>query len=240
MTALLNRHRVRSIREHENLSASEQHQVHSNLRDRAEEATRDPYVWVTEHTQTKNEHWVEEGRPTPYESFPRLAYLADVFELLSAERIIWLEKSRDLMLSWSCVAYLTLNAMRIPARGVLFQTQKDEKAVELVDYAKVLYEQQPDWLKEAFPLSKPLARQGSHILEFAHGGHVMGIPGDSDQVRSRHPWGYLLDEASFVVQAGECFNESLSAVKGKIILNSSAGPSWFADARRDIIRNEDD
>ena len=60
------------------------------------------------------------------------------------------------------------------------------------------------------------------------------------QIRSYHPWGYLLDEASFVVDAGECYNQALAVVKGKIILNSSAGPSWYADARHGIIRNAED
>jgi hypothetical protein len=40
--------------------------------------------------------------------------------------------------------------------------------------------------------------------------------------------------------AGDYFNEALSAVKGKIIFNSSAGPGWYADARHDIIRNTED
>lgn len=87
------------------------------------------------------------------------------------------------------------------------------------------------------PLTKPIGQQSALSLEFKNGGYIVGIPGGSDQIRSYHPWGYLLDEASFVVEAGECFNEALSAVKGKIILNSSAGPGWFADARRGIIRD---
>ena len=39
---------------------------------------------------------------------------------------------------------------------------------------------------------------------------------------------------------GECYNEALSAVKGKIVLNSSAGPGWYADVRHDIVRNNED
>lgn len=59
-------------------------------------------------------------------------------------------------------------------------------------------------------------------------------------IRGYHPWGYLNDETSLQPEAGECYNEVLSAVKGKIILNSSAGPGWYADTRRDIIRNNED
>jgi hypothetical protein len=43
---------------------------------------------------------------------------------------------------------------------------------QLVKYAKTLYENQPSWLKEAFPLSKPLPELS---LEFAHGGKIVGV-----------------------------------------------------------------
>jgi len=59
-------------------------------------------------------------------------------------------------------------------------------------------------------------------------------------LRSYHPAAYLNDESSFQPDAGECYNEALAAVKDKIIFNSSAGPGWYADARRDIIRNEEE
>jgi hypothetical protein len=204
------------------------------------EAVRDPFVWATKYTKTSNEHWREEGRPTPYEPLPQYEYLAILFEVLDSERIIWIEKSRDLLVSWSCVAYLTLKSMTVPECGVLLQTQKEDKAIQLVDYAKCLYERQPDFLRDAFPLTKPAKDQSALSLEFNHGGYIHGIPGGADQIRSYHPWGYLNDESSFQPEGGACYNEALAAVRGKIIFNSSAGPSWYADARRDIIRNAED
>jgi hypothetical protein len=215
----------------------------SNNDARVREATSDTYRWATEYTKTYNEHWQEEGRESPYEPFPGpdvYPHLPFVFALIELHRINLFEKSRDMMLSWACVAYLTLQAMTVPQRGVIFQTQKANKAEQLVRYAKCLYEQQPAWLREAFPLSKPLRQQPELELHFAHGGSVIGIPGGGDQIRSYHPWGYLLDETSFVVDAGECYNQALAAVKGKIILNSSAGPGWYADFRNDIVRNPED
>ena len=207
---------------------------------RIQEAIRDTYHWVTEVTETYNEHWMEEGRPSPYEHFPRYPYFRDLFLIVDAEPITWIEKSRDLMVSWACVAYLTLNAMKRPHCGVLFQTQKEDKVIQLVDYAKCLYRRQPQYLKDAFPLAKPLDQQPRHSLHFAAGGYIIGIPAGADQIRSYHPWGYLLDEASFVVDAGECYNAAVSVVKGKIILNSSAGPGWYADARHDTFRSREE
>ena len=45
------------------------------------QATRDVYTWVTEHTETRNDHWVEEGFPSPYQRFPKLPYLAPSLKL---------------------------------------------------------------------------------------------------------------------------------------------------------------
>jgi len=203
-------------------------------------ATARTYIWATQFTKTWNEHWIEEGRPNPYEHFPQYAYLQDIFDVLeSDERVIWFEKSRDMMLSWAIIAYLTLEAMRTPLRGVLVQTQKEDKAIQLIEYAKCLYRTQPMWLQEAFPLTKHHSDQSKLELHFANGSYICGIPGGADQIRSYHPWAYLNDESSFQPEAGECFNEALAVVKGKIIFNSSAAPGWYADARHDIVRSEE-
>jgi hypothetical protein len=67
---------------------------------RLENAISHPYCWATEYTQTYNEHWQEEGRPSPYEAFPqRLPYLEPLFQVFELERIIWIVKSRDMMIS---------------------------------------------------------------------------------------------------------------------------------------------
>lgn len=204
------------------------------------EATRDPYVWVTQFTETYNPHWVEEGRSSPFEKFPsaeEYPHLPHVFEMLGSERIWFFEKSRDLMLTWACVAFLTNKAMIVLGREVLLQTQKLDKVKQLIKYARCLYDRQPQWLRDAFPLAK---HQSDLALRFAHGGAVFGIAGGANQIRSYHPWGYLLDEAAFVPDAGDCYNEALSVVSGSIILNSSAGPGWFADVVHDVISNAEE
>jgi hypothetical protein len=199
-----------------------------------------PYVWTRFYTKTYNEHWMKEGRPRPEEPFPDKAYIRHVFDVMDLDDVIWWEKSRDMMLSWCCVAYLTYHAMTMPYCGILFQTQKDKKVIQLVDYAKHLYRNSEADIKDAHPLAKTLERQSHHELQFANGSYIIGIPGGADQIRSYHPWGYLNDESSFQPDAGECYNEAIAAVAGKIIFNSSAGPGWYADARRDVVRNNED
>jgi hypothetical protein len=222
----------------------EQTTLASRLRNqpRVQEAIRDTYTWVTQYTRTYNEHWQEEGRPSPYEPFPNASvypHIPYLFAFIDSERIALIEKSRDMMMSWGCVAYFTRHAMTVPQRGVLFQTQTKAKVIQLVNYAKCLYEQQPNWLKAAFPLAKPMKQQSALCLQFAHGGYIRGLPGGANQIRSFHPWGYLNDETAFQPYAGECYNEALSVVRGKIVFNSSAGPGWYADFKNDIVRSEE-
>lgn len=207
---------------------------------RVQSAMAHPYTWATEFTETYDEHWSSNGRSSPYGPFPRSPYMQPLFEVLMREPIVFCEKSRTMMLSWACVAYLLWEAMRTPMCGILFQCQKEDKVIQLLDYAKCLWERQPSFLKEAFPLARPLHRQPSVELEFSNGAYIHGIPGGADQIRSFHPWGYLLDEAAFVTEAGECYEEAISAVRGKIILNSSAGPGWYADAKRGVTLSEND
>ena len=239
MTKQRVRRRVQEVEQQIILVSKNLGQCKSDFHPKVIEATRDTFNWATKYAKTFNEHWKEEGRPDPYEPFPRYLYFQDLFDLLDFQRVNWIEKSRDMMISWACVAYLTLAAMKTPFCGVLLQTQKEDKVIQLVDYAKCLYKTQPLWLREAFPLSSSIDKQAGLELRFANGSYIAGIPGGADQIRSYHPWGYLNDESSFQPEAGECYNEALAVVKGKIIFNSSAGPGWYADARRDVIRNEE-
>ena len=120
-----------------------------------ERATPDTFTWVTKHTRTYNEHWQKEGRPRPDEPFPPHHYLAMLFAFFEIRDVVFIEKSRDLMISWACVAYLTLQAMKMPYCGVLFQAQNDKKVIQLVDYAKCMWRNSDERIKR-FP-----SRQGA-------------------------------------------------------------------------------
>ena len=139
-----------------------------------------------------------------------------------------------MMLSWLCVGYFTHAAITTERREVSFQSQKEDKAAELIDYARILYEQQPQALKQRSPLAKPLRSQSSLKLEFANGSRLVGIPEGADQIRSYHPWGLLMDEAAFQPEAGEAYDAAVPVCE-KIVVVSSAGPGWFADFVTDTL-----
>ena len=186
----------------------------------------DPLVWLQKHTRTKDSHWREAGANSPFRCFPEKPYFRSVAELFQAEPIMFIEKSRDMMLSWLCVGLFTHAAITTPGIEVLFQSQKEDKAFELVDYARVLYVNSDKAILDAYPVKSKYQADGE--LVFANGSRIIGIPGGGHQIRSYHPWGLLMDEAAFMPEAGESYDHAVSVCQ-KIVLLSSAGPGWFAD-----------
>ena len=198
------------------------------LRERVAHMVRDPLIWLRNHTQTRDSHWKEVKAKSPYRPFPDKPYFLPLVYAFQREPTLFVEKSRDMMISWLFAGLFTHAAMTIEGIEVLFQSQKEDKAFELVDYAKTLYERQKPELRKAYPLAKSLCQMADGELQFAHGSRIIGIPGGGDQIRSYHPWGLFMDEAAFMPEAGEAYDHAVPVCQ-KIVVVSSAGPGWFAD-----------
>ena len=192
------------------------------------EMIADPLEWLQRHTETRDSHWREARALSPYRPFPEKPYFRPLAEAFQAEPVLFVEKSRDMMMSWLFVGLFTHAAMTIEGIEVLFQSQKEEKAFELVKYAKTLYERQKPEVRKAYPPARSLRQMADGELEFAHGSRIVGIPGGGDQIRSYHPWGLFMDEAAFMPEAGEAYDHAVPVCQ-KIVVISSAGPGWFAD-----------
>lgn len=108
---------------------------------------------------------------------------------------------------------------------VIVQTDKEDKASELIGYADCLYRNQPDWLKAMHKLK---GQSSTLSIEWADGGRIFGIPKGVNQMRLYHPTIYVMDEAAFLPEAQQCF-DTAQPVAAQIIAISSAGPGWFGD-----------
>lgn len=201
-------------------------ELSSDPTERVKSKVRDPLHWLQHHTETKDPHWREVGAASPYRSFPDKPYFRPILERLQRETVLFCAKSRDLMLSWLFVGFFTHDCMVNPGVEVLFQSQTEEKAAELVDYAKCLYERQDEDIKAQYPLDEPLVQQSSLQLKFRSGGRIVGIPHGADKIRSYHPTSLLIDEAAFIPDAGRSYEEAIAACQ-KIAVLSSANTGWF-------------
>jgi len=220
--------RLRVEREAKELETQEQARALQDEKARVQTMIADPLIWLQQHTQTKDSHWREAGASSAYRPFPEKPYFRPIVETFQAEPVLFIEKSRDMMLSWLCVGLFTHAAMTIEGIEVLFQSQNEDKAFELVQYAKTLYSRQKPEIQRAFPLARSMRYMADGELVFAHGSRIIGIPGGGDQIRSYHPWGLFQDEAAFMPEAGEAYDNAVPVCQ-KIVVLSSAGPGWFAD-----------
>ena len=200
---------------------------------RIREATRTTAQWMRNHTRTFNPHWVEEGRERPDEPFPDWYFFEPMTEMLEREKMSAIEKSRDMMASWGVVAYFTLQAQRVPRREIVFQSIAQDEAEQLIKYSKALWDSQEPFLKEAFPLEKPLHKQPVDSITFANGSVIWSVPAGKDKIRSYHPWGYFQDESGFQPEGLQCIDAALGTGCQKIVLASTANIGWYADYRKD-------
>jgi len=70
-----------------------------------------------------------------------------------------------------------------------------------------------------------LAKQSWLELNFPHGNRIVGIPHGADKIRSYHPTALFIDEAVFVPDAGQSYDEAIACQK--IAVLSSASIGWF-------------
>lgn len=199
------------------------------------EATSSSFLWLTKYTKTYNPHWKEQKLESPYLPFPQWDYFKILLEWLEDDedgdpRLI--EKSRTMMVTWCIMGYFTLQAMLVPEREIVVQTMTDEKGELPIDYAKCLWQSQPAWLRDEFPLTKPVSKLPVNELRFANGSVIHGIPAGAGKIRSYHPWGFFSDETAFQADAAISYDEALSAAK-KIVLNSTAEAGWYYDFTMD-------
>ena len=192
-----------------------------------------PLYWFWNFTKTFDEHWQESGKD-PYRPMEQLRYFPWLFSLFVKHSRLFIAKSREMGVSWSIVAYAVWKCQFFPRIRVIVQSQKQDKANELVKgagapgYARTLYEQQSDWLKRRYPLAIRIEDMPADRMTWANGSTLQGVPAGADQIRLYHPTIYLADEAAHMSEFQACY-DAAHPVCTQIIAVSSAAPSWFGD-----------
>lgn len=192
----------------------------------------DPLFWLQEMTCTENPKAAQQG--LEYRAhFPVKTYFAELFKAFTGQEPyapsnpekprLAIPKTREMMTSWAAIGYGTWRA-QWHRWEVIVQTEAELKAYELVDYAHQLYRNQEQPLKDRHPL-EAISKQE---LKWKDGGRLLAIPKGADKIRLYHPTLYIMDEASFLPEAQQCYDNA-HPVSHQIIAISSAGPGWFGN-----------
>lgn len=182
---------------------------------------RGPLLWLTKHTATEDEHWLHKGSQ-PVAPFPAKEYLRVTMHYLLTTDTLFILKSRELMSSWLCCGYLSWMCQWLPHIFAIVQTEKEDKATQLITYCRILFDRQPDWMKAR----NPVIVSNSVELKRQNGSHILAVPAGENQVRLFHPTIYLQDESAFLPEAEQSFNAVRPVVK-QIIAVSSDQVSWY-------------
>lgn len=180
-----------------------------------------PMLWLTQHTATEDLHWLQKGTP-PVAPFPVKEYLRVTMQYLLSEETIFIPKSREMMTSWLVCGYISWMCQWMPHIFWILQTEKEDKATQLIDYCRILFNRQPEWMQER----NPLVVSNSVELKRANGSHILAVPQGENQVRLFHPYGYMQDESAFLPEAEQSFNAVRPVVK-QIVAVSSDEVGWF-------------
>ena len=178
-----------------------------------------------------------DGLPTtrPFTIFP---YIEPIVKTWLREKIVLIEKSRDMMVTWLIVTLYTWDTLFHKNRENIFQSDDASKALDLVERASFIWDNQPAFLRDLHPAVFSHGSTRAGVLRVPSlKSVIMGFPDGSDQIRQYHPSGAFQDEAAFQREAEASFTALKPAIQagGRFTGVSSANPGWFLKACKDVV-----
>jgi hypothetical protein len=91
----------------------------------------------------------------PHKPSPHCDYFEMLYAAWPAQPILLIEKSRTMMLTWFFAGLCLHHAMTNPASKVIFWGPDGDRALQPLNYAWTLWENQVPELQAAWPLDRP-------------------------------------------------------------------------------------
>ena len=236
---------------------------------------RDPHAFVFGHDVqhpviTKDEH--NPGEPEqPFPDYPYLRVLLDCLLVsgrfqepgacrnalrwglplahltqMALTGTLFVEKSRQIMASWLCCAYILWRAKFYAHQLIIIQSKKEEDAAKFVfqkepQQARISFMESrlPQWLQADIFIRRDPGRGKLSVrgrgadygnLYFPNGSHIWAVPQGGDVIRSNTPSCLFSDECAFQPDFGAAYQAAMPALRGggQGIFVSSAEISDFS------------
>ena len=170
--------------------------------------------------------------------FPLHDYMRPIIEAWLNSQYFLMQKSRDMIATWTTVMCYTWDTLFHEGRQNIFQSEDSSKTFDLVKRAWLIYKHQPGFLKKVHKAQGGAGIAKAGVLKIdSINSEIMGFPQGADQIRQYHPSGIFLDECAYLVDAGPTFAAIKPAIEhgGRFTAVSSANPSWFWKACSDEL-----
>lgn len=201
---------------------------------------KDPHAYVFEAVVTRDEHdW-----KSPLKPFPRHKYLEELLSIWHyGEDVENLIKSRQLMVSWLAMAYVSWVARFNPHRGIYVQSKKKEDAAALV------YEMDPQQARlSIIETNLPKIAQQTILWRYGravypNGSRVIAIPQGAKHYESHTASLVVNDESSLQDQwaAGMAALKPMIHGGGRVInIATVRMPSQYSREMQTFVEEEFD
>lgn len=204
----------------------------------------DPYYWMTNWAYTLDVHDPE----NPIKPFPEKKYIEIITKTWLDNLLLLIPKSRQMMVSWIFTALYLWDTQFHKGRLTFFQSKKADDANDLVKRAKLIWDNQPSFLKryyedgEFHELKCNPQAGGQHVyglMTFPDiKTEIRGIPEGGEVLRMHTASGILSDEMAFQPEARKAYTASKPTIssKGRFTgVSTAEDNTFFQDLVFDLI-----
>lgn len=172
-------------------------------------ASEDFVYFLCKFVYTLDEH----DENNPIKKFPmEKEYLKELAEIITKEKLLLIEKSRQMLVTWICIAYCLWMAMFHQGKRVFIQSKKEHDADELLNRAKFIYKHLPDLMKNQYKADEPMAYC---VLRFGKLDSIIQATAQGADVLRQFTASLILsDEMAFQEKAEEAFIAAKPTITG--------------------------
>jgi hypothetical protein len=196
-----------------------------------------PEYWLFRYARTRDEH----DATVKAKPFPDKEYLRVMVRFWLEHRMNLYEKSRQMMATWTLCALYTHDAQFHTNRLHFVQSKKEEDSDRLIQRCFTVWENQPDFIKRAYPADYAYCHLRFHRAGESGGlpsSEIWGIPQGGDVIRQHTGSGLFIDEAAFQADLEAALGAAQPMLKGggRLDIVSSAEPGYFEELVEDRVR----
>jgi hypothetical protein len=164
----------------------------------------DPWFFMVNFCWTLDTHDPE----SPIKKFPNKGYLEKSTEVWFNNKILYIPKSRQMMISWLMVGLHYWLAAYHQAQNVFFQSKKEDDADLLLDRAWFIHCHVPEFLRV------PCKRSYCNMAFKDIHSRIQAVSQSSDAVRSQTASAILSDETAFQPYARDSYSAAKPTIDG--------------------------
>lgn len=170
---------------------------------------------------------------------PDWEYLVMMVYLFTKTDRLFLLKSRQMILTWSALAYCLWESIFDKSGDILFLSKRQQESFELISRLKIIYGQLPYWMKPS------IGEDNKSIFSFPEiNSRFISLPNSPHAARMYSPHRIVWDEMAFTPNDEEIFAAITPLIKDgtKFLgITTSDGPlNQFADSYNDCVEITDE